>query len=282
MGFGCNAAGVVGCRIIDSPRERLIAMITNSFVPCNGRFPTLISLISMFLITSVGIRQSVGSAVLLLCTILVGILMTFLVSKLLSVTVLKGVPSSFTLELPPYRRPQIGKVLVRSIFDRTLFVLGRAVTVAAPAGLFIWLLANTAVGGGTLLSLCCDALDPFGRAIGMDGVILMAFILGFPANETVIPIMLMAYLSGGSLTEMTDLGALRQIFLENGWTVLTAVNVMLFSLMHWPCSTTLLTVKKECGSVKWTLAAAAVPTVIGIFVCFLLTTAVRLIQGMLI
>ena len=280
MGFGCNAAGVVGCRIIDSPRERLIAMITNNFVPCNGRFPTLISIISMFVITAVGgFWQSAGSAVVLLGVIVLGIFMTFLVSKILSVTVLKGVPSSFTLELPPYRKPQIGKVLIRSVFDRTLFVLGRAASVAAPAGLIIWLMANVTVGENTLLAICCGALDPFGRAIGMDGVIIMAFILGFPANETVIPIMLMAYLSGGKLMEAASLSELRQVLVTNGWTYLTAINVILFSLMHWPCSTTLMTIKKESGSMKWTLAAAAIPTVIGIAVCFLITATTKLVTG---
>lgn len=279
MGLGCNAAGIVGCRIIDSPRERLIAVLTNNFMPCNGRFPMLISVISMFVITGAGgFLQSAGSALVLLGVILFGVFMTFAVSKILSVTVLKGVPSSFTLELPPYRKPQICKALVRSVFDRTLFVLGRAAAVAAPAGLIIWLLANVTYGGNTLIAICCGALDPFGRAIGMDGVIIMAFILGFPANETVIPIMLMAYLSCGSMTEAAALSELRRILVENGWTYLTAINVLLFSLMHWPCSTTLMTIKKESGSVKWTLAAAAIPAVTGIIICFLLTTAVRLVS----
>ena len=277
MGFGCNAAGVVGARIIDSPRERLIAMLTNNFVPCNGRFPTLIALISMFFVTGVGVWQSAKSAALLFLMILIGVIMTFLASKLLSVTVLSGMPSSFTLELPPYRRPQIGKVFVRSIFDRTLFVLGRAVTVAAPAGLIIWLLANTEIRGATLLSSFSSFLDPFGKAIGMDGVILMAFILGFPANETVIPIMLMAYLCGGTLVEITDVDTLKQIFQENGWSMLTAINVMLFSLMHWPCSTTLLTIKKESGSWLWTLLAAVLPTAMGVLICFLFTAIARIV-----
>lgn len=277
MGFGCNAAGVVGARIIDSPRERLIAIITNNFVPCNGRFPTIISMISMFIITSeLGILKSLGSVVVLLLVILIGILMTFLVSKLLSMTILKGVPSSFTLELPPYRRPQIGKVLIRSVFDRTLFVLGRAAAVAAPAGLVIWLMANISLNGSSLLYICSSALNPIGQFFGMDGVIMMAFILGFPANETVVPIMLMAYLSGGSLTEITDLGQLKMILIENGWTYLTAINVMLFSLMHWPCSTTLMTIKKETKSIKWTLASAVIPTFFGLLACFLTTTIVKL------
>jgi len=282
MGFGCNAAGVVGARIIDSPRERLIAIMTNNFVPCNGRFPILISMISMFFVVGMhGFWQSATSAALLLLMIVVGVFVTLLVSKLLSRTILKGVPSSFTLELPPYRRPQIGKVLVRSVFDRTLFVLGRAVVVAAPAGLLIWLLANITVGGGTVLSVCCNALEPIGRALGMDGVILMAFILGFPANETVVPIMLMAYLSGGHLTETASLTELRGILVQNGWTLLTAINVMLFSLLHWPCSTTLMTIKKETGSLKWTACAAAIPTFVGVSVCFLLKVTVTFVTGVI-
>ena len=183
MGFGCNAAGVVGCRIIDSPRERLIATITNVFVPCNGRFPTLIAILTMFFIgTAGGFGSSVLSALGLTIIIVFGVMMTLLISKILSKTILKGMPSSFTLELPPYRRPQIGKVIVRSVFDRTLFVLGRAAAVAAPAGLIIWLLANITVGDISVLQHCADFLDPFGRLLGMDGVILMAFSLGFPAN----------------------------------------------------------------------------------------------------
>ena len=268
MGFGCNAAGVVGCRIIDSERERLIAMITNNFVPCNGRFPTLISIISMFIITaSSGVLASLGSALVLLSVIVLGILMTFLVSKILSVTVLKGVPSSFTLELPPYRKPQIGKVLVRSIFDRTLFVLGRAALVSAPAGLIIWIMANVSVGDSTLLVHMSEFLDPLGKFMGLDGIILMAFILGFPANETVVPIMLMAYLSQGVLTDAPSLSELKNILISNGWTIVTAINVMLFSLMHWPCSTTLMTIKKESGSFKWTFVSALIPTVCGFLLC---------------
>ena len=202
MGFGCNAAGVTGCRIIDSPRERLIAIITNNFVPCNGRFPTLIAIITMFFIGgAAGIFASLASTLFLTGVIILGVLMTFFVSALLSKTVLKGIPSSFTLELPPYRRPQVGRVIIRSIFDRTLFVLGRAVAVAAPAGLIIWLLANLQMGGVSLLAHCAAFLDPFAQLLGLDGVILMAFILGFPANEIVVPIMIMTYLSTGSIQE---------------------------------------------------------------------------------
>lgn len=277
MGFGCNAAGIVGCRIIDSPRERLLAILTNSFVPCNGRFPTMVAMISMFLIgASGGWQASVWSALLLTGVIALGVLVTFAVTKLLSKTVLKGVPSSFTLELPPYRKPQVGKVIVRSIFDRTLFVLGRAAAVAVPAGLLIWLMANITVDGASLLNICAGFLDPFGRLLGMDGVIVMAFILGFPANEIVIPIILMAYMQQGSLLETDNLMQMRQLFVDNGWTWITAVNVMLFSLLHWPCSTTLLTIKKETGSWKWTALAAALPTAIGIVVCTLFTAMVKI------
>ena len=276
MGFGCNAAGIVGCRIIDSPRERLIAMITNNFVPCNGRFPTLIAIITMFFIGTAGMGSSFLSTLILTGVIVLGIVMTFLVSRLLSATILKGVPSSFTLELPPYRKPQIGKVIVRSIFDRTLFVLGRAMAVAAPAGLIIWLLANIQYGDASLLAHCAAFLDPFANLLGLDGVILLAFILGFPANEIVVPIIIMAYMSTGSLTEMSDLTQLHTLLVGNGWTWLTAVCTMLFSLMHWPCSTTCMTIGKETQSLKWTAISFAVPTAIGMAVCFLVASAARL------
>lgn len=270
MGFGCNAAGIVGCRIIDSPRERLIAMVTNNFVPCNGRFPTLIAIISMFFVgVAGGAGNTLLSSLLLTLLILFGILMTFAVSKALSMTVLKGVPSSFTLELPPYRRPQIGKVIVRSIFDRTLFVLGRAIVVAAPAGLLIWIMANVYVGDLSLLAHCSAFLDPFARLMGLDGVILMAFILGLPANEIVIPIIIMAYMAQGSLLEFDSLIQLKELLVANGWTWVTAVCTMLFSLMHWPCSTTLLTIRKETGGWKWVIASFLIPTLCGIALCML-------------
>lgn len=276
MGFGCNAAGVVGCRIIDSPRERLIAILTNNFVPCNGRFPTLIAIITMFFTAGAsGPAASAGQAALLTGVILLGILMTFWVSRLLSRTVLKGVPSSFTLELPPYRRPQIGRVLVRSVLDRTLFVLGRAAAVAAPAGLIIWVMANVTVEGATLLSLCAGFLDPFARLLGMDGVILLAFILGFPANEIVMPIVIMAYLSSGSLAEFESLSQLKELLTSHGWTWLTALCTMLFSLLHWPCSTTCMTIRKETGSAGWTAAAFLLPTAVGMAVCFVTATLAR-------
>lgn len=277
MGFGCNAAGIVGCRIIDSPRERLLAILTNNFVPCNGRFPTLIAIITMFFVgASGGITSSVISALGLTCVILFGILMTFLVTKILSMTLLKGVPSSYTLELPPYRKPQIGKVIVRSIFDRTLFVLGRAVVIAIPAGLLIWIMANVKVGDISILNHCANFLDPFAHLLGLDGVILMAFILGIPANEIVVPIIIMAYMAQGSLVELDNLLEMKQLFVDHGWTWITAISTMLFSLTHWPCTTTLLTIRKETGSRKWTLLSFLIPTAIGVVVCFLFTTVARL------
>jgi len=272
MGFGCNAAGIVGCRIIDSPRERLIAALTNCFVPCNGRFPTLIAMISMFITYTVTAPfQPFLGALVLTGVVLFGIMMTFLVSALLSKTFLKGQPSSFTLELPPYRRPHISRIILRSVLDRTLFVLGRSVAFAAPAGLFIWLFANISIGNTILLTHCSTILDPFAKIIGLDGVILLAFLLGMPANEIVIPIILMTYLGAGSLLELESLTQMRELFSANGWTWVTAINVMLFSLMHWPCATTLLTIRKETGSWKWTLLSALIPTICGILVCFLFT-----------
>ncbi len=278
MGFGCNAAGVVGCRIIDSPRERLLAVLTNSFVPCNGRFPTLITLIGIFFITTGGVVATLSSALLLTAMILLGVFATFAATKLLSCTVLKGVPSAFTLELPPFRKPQIGKVIWRSIWERTIFVLGRAAAVAAPAGLFIWLTANIYISGNSLLQIGADCLEPLGRLMGMDGVILVAFILGFPANEIVLPIILMAYMASGTLTDIHDLSALRDILVLNGWTPLTAVSMMIFSLFHWPCSTTLLTVHKETGSLKWTALAALFPTTLGTTLCMLFTAIYNLVR----
>ena len=276
MGFGCNAVGVVGCRIIDSPRERLIAIITNNFVPCNGRFPTLIAIIAMFFVSGSGPFQAALSTLLLTSVIVLGVCMTFAVSRLLSKTILKGVPSSFTLELPPYRKPQIGKVILRSMLDRTLFVLSRAAAIAAPAGLLIWIMANVTIADMSLLRICTQFLDPFARAFGLDGVILFAFILGFPANEIVVPIIIMAYLSSGSILTL-NISALRELLISNGWTWLTAVCTMLFSLLHWPCSTTCLTIKKETQSLKWTAVSFAVPTTIGLLVCFVVASMSRLL-----
>ena len=277
MGFGCNAVGVSGCRIIDSKRERMIAILTNSFVPCNGRFPTFIALVSMFFIGINKNGSSIKCAFILLIIISLGLIMTFIVSKILSMTLLKGLPSSFVLELPPYRRPQVLKVIIRSIFDRTLYVLGRAITIAIPAGLLIWFLANTTIYGSTLLSIISSSLNPFGKLIGMDGIILMAFILGFPANEIVIPIIIMSYLSNGSLVEMNNLIELKELFVNNGWTWMTAISVIIFSLLHWPCSTTFLTIKKETNSWKWAILSLIIPTICGLTICFIINLLFRVL-----
>lgn len=279
MGFGCNACGVIGCKIIDSPRERLIAILTNNFVPCNGRFPLLISIITMFFIGSnITMLNSVLSTVILTGVIIFGILITFLVSKILSGTLLKGIPSSFILELPPYRRPQIGKILIRSLFDRTIFVLGRAVTVAAPAGILIWIMANIKINNISVLAHASNFLDPFGKLIGMDGTILMAFILGFPANEIVFPIIIMGYLCGSSLMELESSLQLHTLLISHGWTYVTAISVMLFSLMHFPCGTTCFTIKKETGSIKWTILSFLIPTITGIIICFAVSNALNYIN----
>lgn len=276
MGFGCNAVGVTGCRIIDSPRERLIAILTNSFVPCNGRFPTLIALISIFFIGSTyskssfeGLHSALLSALYLTSIIILGTVMTFFSSKLLSLTVLKGLPSSFVLELPPYRRPKIAQVIVRSILDRTVFVLARAVIFAAPAGIIIWIMANMYLGDNSILEISTDFLDPFAKQFGMDGVILMAFILGIPANEIVLPIIMMSYLAEGYILEYQNLNELYSLLIQNGWTWITALCTMLFSLMHWPCGTTLITIYKETGSIKWVSIAFLLPTAFGLATCFL-------------
>lgn len=278
MGFGCNAAGVVGCRIIDSPRERLVAMLTNNFVPCNGRFPFLITISSIFFASSaLGIWSSIWSTLAVIAVIVIGVIVTLVVSKILSKTILKGMPSSFMLELPPYRTPQFGKILVRSIFDRTLFVLGRAVSIAIPAGIIIWLFANINISGISLLTHVANFLDPFAKLMGLDGYILTAFILALPANEIVLPIILMSYTAGGSLMQIDDLSNISNILISNGWTILTAINVMLFCLMHFPCSTTLITIKKESGSLKWTALAFLIPTFLGIIACMFTTGVYNLI-----
>ncbi len=277
MGFGCNAAGVIGCRIIDSPRERLIAILTNNFVPCNGRFPTLIAIISMFFVIGSGFGASIMATLLLTAVIVAGIVMTFIVSSFLSRTLLKGQPSSFILELPPYRRPQFLKVIIRSIYDRTLFVLMRAVVVAAPAGLVIWLFANIYVDGVSILSYIAAFLDPFGKLLGLDGVILLAFILGFPANETVIPLIIMGYTAGGVLSDASSLSQLHNLLVANGWTAVTAICTIIFMLMHWPCSTTCLTIYKETKSLRWTALAFITPTACGLLICFVIATISRLL-----
>lgn len=271
MGLGCNAAGVVGCRIIDSERDRMIAILTNTMVPCNGRFPAIISLITLFIVgtTQSSAKTFLLAAISLTCVVIVGVFMTLAASWLLSKTILKGMPSAFFLELPPYRRPQVGKIIVRSLRDRTMFVLLRAMCVAAPAGLLIWCIGNIQVGSDTLLTIFAGALDPFARWIGLDGMILLAFILGFPANEIVIPLVLMGYLSSGTLVEINQLSDLAVLLAQNGWTSVTAVCFILFSLFHWPCSTTCLTIRKETGSTKWMLIGMILPTLFGITLCFI-------------
>lgn len=269
MGFGCNACGVIGCRIIDSPRERLIAILTNTFVPCNGRFPTLIAISTIFFTSAINntFFSSISTAIFVTLIVLIGIGITLLVSYLLSKTLIKGESSTFTLELPPYRVPQIGRIIYTSLIDRTLFVLGRAVIVAIPAGIITWILANTYIGDMTILNHIALFLDPIGKFIGLDGFILLAFILGMPANEIVIPILIMSYMATGSMTDYTSLQELGNLLTDHGWTYLTALNLMLFSLLHWPCTTTLLTIKKETKSIKWTALGFLIPTAIAFFIC---------------
>ena len=264
MGLGCNAAGVVGCRIIETRRERLIAVLTNSFTPCNGRFPTLIALPGIFFASG-----GLGQAAVMTGLILFSAGVTLAVTKLLSVTLLRGEPSPFVLELPSWRPPRASQVLLRSLLDRTLSVLGRAAAVAAPAGALLWCLANIQLGEGSLLTHMAAALEPLGRFLGLDGAILLGFILGLPANEIVLPVIIMIYTAGGSLAEIGDTAALGALLAQKGWTAVTAACVMLFSLLHWPCSTTLLTIKKETGSLGWTVLGAVLPTAVGIVICAL-------------
>lgn len=263
MGFGCNAAGVVGARIIDSKREKLLSILTNSFMPCNGRFPMLILIISIFFVPK---ANTFLSALILTFIIVFAVMITFISTKILSKTLLKGAPSSFVLEMPPFRKPQFFKTLIHSMKDRTLFAMGRAAAVAAPAGLIIWILSNIRISGVTILQYCADFIDPFGRIIGLDGVILLAFILGFPANEIVVPISMMAYTSQNVVSGV-DIPIIENIMVSNGWSIKTAICFVIFTLFHWPCSTTLITIKKETGSIKWTILAFIVPTIIGITLC---------------
>lgn len=276
MGFGCNAAGVISCRIIDSPRERMIAILTNNFVPCNGRFPILIAVGSVFIAGVLPFAfPTVVAAGVVTTMVILGIVITFGISWLLSRTILKGEPSSLVLELPPYRIPQIGPVIYRSMIDRTIFVLRRAVIMAAPAGALTWIFANIYVGDLSIVAHIATWLQPLGYAIGLDGFILLAFILGLPANEIVIPILLMMYLSTGQMIDFSSLEELGTVLIHNGWTWLTAVNMMLFALLHWPCTTTLLTAYKESGSKKWTAMAFIIPTVTAFLVCLVLTQTIR-------
>lgn len=277
MGFGCNAAGIIACRVIDSPRERLIATLTNVFVPCNGRFPTLIALAAIF--TGGPVALTPGSVVATLSVaglVILGIAITLFVSWLLSKTLLRGEPSSFTLELPPYRKPRTGQVIVRSVLDRTIFVLARAVVIAAPAGGIVWIMANTMFGDTSILATAAGRLDPFARLMGLDGFILMAFILGLPANEIVFPILIMSYVSGGAIMELDSLEALRQLLVDrHGWTWLTALCTMIFVLCHWPCGTTLFTIQKEQHKWIWTVLAIIIPAVTGIILCIIINFLAR-------
>ena len=268
MGFGCNAVGVSGARIIDSPREQLIAILTNALIPCNGRFPTLISIITLFF-TGVMIApwNYMIAAIILLGCIIFSVVLTLFISYGLSKTILKGVPSSFTLELPPYRKPQICKVIIRSIFDRTIFVLARAICIAIPAGIILWIMANVKFQNVSILMHTAIFLDPFGKLLGLDGMIILAFILGFPANEIVVPILLMGYMSSGSMVEITNIQALYEVLVENHWTWQTAICMIIFMLVHYPCATTVLTIKKETNDWKWAMLSILLPTCIGILLC---------------
>ncbi len=273
MGLGCNAAGVVGCRIIDSERERKIAILTNALMPCNGKFPTLLALISIFF-ASVTLLGQVGIMTLLIS---LAVACTFVCSWLLAKTLYKGDPSSFTLELPPFRTPQIGQIIVRSIKDRTLFVLGRAVSVAAPAGLIIWILSNIQIGGTGMLMILSQILDPFGKILGLDGVVLLSFVLAIPANEIVLPIMIMIYTASGSLTDYSSLAELQNVLLANGWDLGRGVCALVFMLFHWPCSTTLLTIRREGGNWRMAALGALVPTVIGVACCLIINFVKQLL-----
>ncbi|MGG3914133.1 nucleoside recognition domain-containing protein [Rossellomorea vietnamensis] len=276
MGFGCNAAAIMSTRIIESPRERMLAILTNNFVPCNGRWPTLILLASLFMAAGyAGGMASLVTAGMVMTMVLIGIVVTISVSWILSKTALKGVPTHYTLELPPYRRPKIWSTVLRSSKDKSWYVLKRAVIVAAPASIITWIIANINIGDTSILMHFVQFLDPFGQALGMDGFILAAFIIGLPANEIVVPILIMAYLSQGAMLELDDLTELKAVFVSHGWTWLTALNMMLFSLLHFPCGTTLVNIYKETKSKKWTFLSFAIPTAIAIGVTFLVATIVR-------
>lgn len=279
MGYGCNACGVMGCRIIKEKKQRLIAIITNCFSPCNGRFPTLIAMISIFITYGIGNRfvNSLVSSLMLLVFIVISVIMTFIVSKILSCTILKSKDATFVIEMPPYRRPEVLKTIVRSVIDRTLFVLIRAICVSIPAGIIIWICSNVYIGGVSILSICSNFLEPFGSFIGLDGVIVLAFILGLPANEIVIPIIIMAYLCTGNITGYTSLNELRDILISNGWTIVTALCFIFFTMFHFPCGTTIVTIKKETNSLLWTIISIIIPTLVGIICCFILSNLLNLI-----
>jgi ferrous iron transport protein B len=278
MGFGCNAAGVIAARVIDSPRERLIAILTNSFVPCNGRFPTLIMLANVFVAAQFSPAfASFAAAGSVVGAVLLGIAVTLAVSWMLSRSVLKGEPSSFTLELPPYRMPNIRQILYTSLIDRTLFVLRRAVIMAAPAGGVIWLLGHITAGDASLAAHLAGWMDPVGRAIGLDGVMLLAYVIAIPANEIVVPTILMTYMGAGRMVELETLAQLRELLVvAHGWTLLTAVCLMVFCVLHNPCSTTVWTIWKETRSVRWTVVGALLPLAIGILATLAIAQGARL------
>ena len=278
MGFGCNAAGVIGCRIINSTREKIIAMVTNAFIPCNGRFPMLITISSIFIASYFANQySSIISTIVVLLVVLLGIILTLIISNILSITILKGEKTSFILELPPYRKPQIIKTITQSIINKIIFVLGRAILIAAPAGIVIWLLANISINDITLLNYVANFLNPFAEIIGLDGYILTAFILGLPANEIVLPIILMSYLSNNQLIRIDDIKSIGEILIQNGWTILTAINTMIICLLHFPCSTTLLTIKKESGKWRWVALSFVLPTICGIMICIFTTFVYNII-----
>ncbi|QQZ63582.1 ferrous iron transporter B [Paenibacillus sonchi] len=278
MGFGCNAAAILSTRIIESPRERMLAILTNNFVPCNGRWPTLILLSSLFMAggAAAGALRTLSTALVLMGIVLIGIIVTLTVSWVMSKTALRGVPTHYTLELPPYRRPQIWKTILITSKEKSLNVLTRAIVVAAPAGILTWILGNVMVGGDSVLNHMAAFFDPFANLLGLDGFIIMAFILGLPANEIVLPILLMGYMSSGAMVDIDGLGGIKDIFLSHGWTWLTALNMMLFSLLHYPCGTTLINIYKETRSMKWAVLSAVIPLGIAIAVTFAVAQAARL------
>ncbi|MBG99534.1 MAG: iron transporter FeoB [Solibacterales bacterium] len=277
MGFGCNAAGIIATRVIDSPRERLIAILTNNFVPCNGRFPTLIMLATIFVAVDFPpVFASIAAAGAVVGVVLIGVVFTLLSSWMLAQTMLQGEASAFTLELPPYRRPSILRILYTSLIDRTIFVLGRAVMTAIPAGAVIWILANIEAGGTSLAQHVASFLDPLGYAIGLDGVILLAYVIAIPANEIVVPTLMMVYLGADLMTELTSFDEIRALLVDQqGWTLLTAVNLMLFSVLHNPCATTILTIWRETRSARWTTIGALMPLIFAFVVTFLVATLWR-------
>lgn len=274
MGLGCNSCGVTGCRIIESKKDRIIAILTNSFIPCNGRFPSLIAIITMFLAT--GYFSSLKASIILMFIIIIAIFITLIISKLLSKIIYKNEESTFILEIPPFRKPNIKKVIVRSIFDKTLHVLTRAISIAAPFGLIIWLCANIKVGNISILKHCTNILDPIGNIFGVDGTILMALILGFPANEIVIPIIIMSYMNTSSLTDYNNLLELKNLLINNGWNTITSICSLFLILFHFPCSTTILTIKKETNSKILTFIAFLLPTITGLLICFIINTLYNL------